>query len=110
MHAQMSIPQFRWARLTNLALLMGEHHLEEEQLVLIKHKLLQENRLLIQESQLWLPWPSNLLQLLFQGSASSFESFCTLVYNKRQGCLTLNHISAYADWDLIDTRYNFARQ
>lgn len=30
----------------------GEQHLEEEQLVLIKHKLVQENRLLIQESQL----------------------------------------------------------
>lgn len=43
MHAQTSTPQFGWAKLTDLVLLMGEQHLEEEQLVLFKDKLLQEN-------------------------------------------------------------------
>lgn len=58
----------------------------------------------MQETQLRLPWLSNQPQLLIQGSTSSFESFCTLLCNKRLGCLILSHISAYADWDLIDTR------
>lgn len=53
------------------------------------------------EPQLRLPWHSNQPQLLIQDSTSSFESFCTLLYNERLGCLIL---SSYADWDLIDTR------
>lgn len=39
-----------------------------------------------------------------------FESFCALMYNRRLVCLTLRHISAYVDRDLIDIRYSFAGQ
>lgn len=96
LHVKVPVSQFGQGRLTALLLLVGEQRLDEEQLTLIQNKLLQENQPLIQEPQFRLPWHTDPTQLFIQVSALSFEPFCTLLYSKRLGCLTLNHISVYA--------------